>query len=108
MAKYEITLEFETVISVNGVRVKSEISHNTQIVTGVFDDVAKVMYHHEINCIKRNSLPKLTKEVYTIFETKDSLNYIKEYGCCVTQLCNKLGKNASSFLQLIQTSRRIG
>lgn len=24
MAKYEITLEFETVISVNGVRVKSE------------------------------------------------------------------------------------
>lgn len=108
MAKYEITLEFETVISVNGARVKSETSRNTQIVTGVFDDVAKVMYQHEINCIKHNSLPNLTKEVYTIFETKDSLNYIKEYGCCVTQLCNKLGKNASSFLQLIQTSKRIG
>lgn len=67
MAKYEITLEFETVVSVN--------------------------------CIKHNTLPKLTKDVYTIFESKDSLNYIKEGGCCVTQLCNKLGKDASSFLQ---------
>lgn len=108
MAKYEITLEFETVVSVNGVRVKSETLRNTQIVTGVFADVAKVMYDHEINCIKHNTLPKLTKDVYTIFESKDSLNYINEYGCCVTQLCNKLGKGASSFLQLIQTSKRIG
>lgn len=108
MAKYEITLEFETVVSVNGVRVQSETSRTTQTVTGVFADVAKVMYEHEINCIKHNSLPKLTKDVYTIFESKDSLNYISEYGCCVTQLCNKLGKNASSFLQMIQTSKRIG
>lgn len=108
MAKYEITLEFETVVSVNGVRVQSETSRTTQTVTGVFADVAKVMYEHEINCIKHNRLPKLTKDVYTIFESKDSLNYISEYGCCVTQLCNKLGKNASSFLQLIQTSKRIG
>lgn len=108
MAKYKITLEFETVISVNGVRVKSETSRNIQIVTGVFADVAKVMFEHEINCIKHNNLPKLTKDVYTIFESKDSLNYILDYGCCVTQLCNKLGKDASSFLQLIQTSERIG
>lgn len=108
MAKYEITLEFETVVSVNGVRVQSETSRNTQIIEGVFSDVAKVMYQHEINCIKHNRLPKLTKDVYTIFESKDSLNYINEYGCCVTQLCNKLGKDASSFLQLIQTSKRIG
>lgn len=108
MAKYEITLEFETVVSVNGVRVQSETTRTTQTVTGVFADVAKVMYEHEINCIKHNRLPKLTKDVYTIFESKDSLNYISEYGCCVTQLCNKLGKNASSFLQLIQTSKRIG
>lgn len=108
MAKYKITLEFETVISVNGVRVKSETSLTTQEVTGVFADVAKVMYEHEINCIKHNTLPKLTKDVYTIFESKDSLNYISEFGCCVTQLCNKLGKDASSFLQLIQTSERIG
>lgn len=108
MAKYEITLEFETVVSVNGVRVQSETSCTTQTVTGVFVDVAKVMYEHEINCIKHNRLPKLTKDVYTIFESKDSLNYISEYGCCVTQLCNKLGKDASSFLQLIQTSKRIG
>ena len=107
MAKYEITLEFETVVSVNGVRVQSETSRTTQTVTGVFEDVAKVMYEHEINCIKHNRLPKLTKDVYTIFESKDSLNYIKEYGCCVTQLCNKLGKDASSFLQLIQTSKKI-
>lgn len=107
MAKYEITLEFETVVSVNGVRVQSETSRITQTVTGVFADVAKVMYEHEINCIKHNRLPKLTKDVYTIFESKDSLNYINEYGCCVTQLCNKLGKDASSFLQLIQTSKRI-
>lgn len=108
MKKYEITLEFETVVSVNGVRVQSETSRTVQTVTGVFADVAKVMYEHEINCIKHNRLPKLTKDVYTIFESKDSLNYISEYGCCVTQLCNKLGKNASSFLQLIQTSKRIG
>lgn len=108
MAKYEITLEFETVISVNGVRVQSETTRNTQIVEGVFADVAKVMFEHENNCIKHNRLPKLTKDVYTIFESKDSLNYISEYGCCVTQLCNKLGKDASSFLQLIQTSKRIG
>lgn len=108
MSKYEITLEFETVVSVNGVRVQSETSRNTQIIEGVFSDVAKVMYQHEINCIKHNRLQKLTKDVYTIFESKDSLNYINEYGCCVTQLCNKLGKDVSAFLQLIQTSKRIG
>lgn len=108
MAIYKITLDLETVISVNGTRVKSETSHTTQTVTGVFADVAKVMFEHETNCIKHNRLPKLTKDVYTIFETKDSLQYINEYGCCVTQLCNRLGKDASSFLQLIQTSERIG
>ena len=108
MAKYKITLEFETVISVNGTRKKSETSRSTQTVTGVFADVAKVMFEHETNCIKHNRLPKLTKDVYTIFETKDSLQYINEYGCCVTQLCNILGKDVSSFLQLIQTSERIG
>ena len=107
MATYKITLEFETVISVNGTRVKSETTRNTQIVEGVFADVAKVMYEHEVNCIKHNTLPKLTKDVYTIFSSKDSLQYINEFGCCVTQLCNKLGENASSFLQLIQTSERI-
>lgn len=107
MAKYKITLDFETVISVNGTRVKSETSRTTQTVTGVLADVAKVMFEHETNCIKHNRLPKLTKDVYTIFETKDSLQYINEYGCCVTQLCNRLGKDASSFLQLIQTSERI-
>ena len=108
MAKYKITLDFETVISVNGTRVKSETSRTTLTVKGVFADVAKVMFEHETNCIKHNRLPKLTKDIYTIFETKDSLQYINEYGCCVTQLCNRLGKDASSFLQLIQTSERIG
>lgn len=107
MATYEITLEFEAVLTVDGIRVKSETSRETQIVTGVFADVAKVMFEHETNCIKHNRLLKLTKDVYTIFESKDSLNYINAYGCCVTQLCNKLGKNASAFLQLIQTSKRI-
>lgn len=108
MAKYEITLEFETVVTVNGVREQSKTSRTTQTVTGVFADVAKVMYEHEINCIKHNRLPKLTKDVYTIFDSKDSLNYISEYGCCVTQLCNKLSKDVGIFLQLIQTSKRIG
>lgn len=108
MTNYEITLEFETVVYDNGVRVQSETSRTSQTVTGVFEDVAKVMYEHEINCIKNNRLPNLTKDVYNIFESKDSLNYIKECGCCVTQLCNKLGKDASLFLQLIQTSKRIG
>lgn len=108
MAKYEITLEVETVLSVNGVRVNSETSRTTQTVTGVFADVAKVMYEHEINYIKHNRLPKLTEDVFTIFESKDSLNDISEYGYCVTQLCNQLGKDASSFLQMTQTSKRIG
>lgn len=108
MAKYEITLDFEIVVTANGMCVQSGISRTTQTVTGAFADVAKVMYEHEINCIKYNRLPKLTKDVYTIFESKDSLNYISEYGCCVTQLCNKLGKDAGIFLQLIQTSKRIG
>ena len=108
MAKYKITLDFETVIYVNGTRIKSETLHTTQTVTGVFADVAKVMFEHEISCIEHNRLPKLTEDVYTIFETKDSLQYINEYGCCVTQLCNRLGKDVSSFLQLIQTSERIG
>jgi hypothetical protein len=108
MAKYEILSQFETVVTVNGVRVQSETSRTTQTVTGVFADAAKVMYENEINCIKHNRLPKLTKDVCTIFESKDSLNYINEYGCCVTQLCNKLGKNEGIFLQLNQISRRIG
>lgn len=108
MAKYKITLEFETVVSANGVRVNSETTRITQIVEGVFADVAKVMFEHETNCIKHNRLQKLTKDVYTCYESKDSLNYINEFGCCVTQICNRLGKDASSFLQLIQTSERIG
>lgn len=108
MEKYEITLDFETVISVNGVRVKTETSRTTQIVEGVFADVAKVMFGHEINFIGHNRLPKLSNDVYTTFESKDSLNYISEFGCGVTQVCNKLSKDASSFLQLIQTSKRIG
>lgn len=45
MAKYEITLEFETVVTVNGVRVQSGTSRTTQTVTGVFTDVAKVMFN---------------------------------------------------------------
>lgn len=56
MTKYEITLEFEIVTSVNGTRVKSKTSRNTQIVEGVFADVAKVMFEREINCIKHNTL----------------------------------------------------
>ena len=35
MATYEITLEFETVLSVDGTRVKSETSRETQIVFAV-------------------------------------------------------------------------
>lgn len=108
MAKYKITLEFETIVSANGVRVNSETTRTTQIVEGVFADVAKVMFEHETNCIKHNRLQRLTKDVYTCYESKDSLQYINEFGCCVTQICNRLGKDASSFLQLIQTSERIG
>ena len=108
MATYKITLECETVLSVNGKRVKSEITRTTQAVTGVFADVAKVMHQNEVNYIKHNTLPKLTKDVYTCYQSKDSLQYILEYGCSVTQICNKLGKEASSFLQLVQTSERVG
>lgn len=108
MATYKITLECETVLSVNGKRVKSEVTRTTQTVTGVFADVAKVMFQHEVNCIKHNTLPKLTKDVYTCYQSKDSLQYILEYGCSFTQIYNKLGKEASSSLQLTQISERIG
>lgn len=108
MATYKITLGWETTLSVNGKRVKSEITHNTQTVTGDFADVAKVMYQHEVDYIKHNTLPKLTEDVYTAYQSKDSLEYILEYGCCVTQICNKLDREASSFLQLTQISERIG
>ena len=107
MAKYKITLEFDTVVTVNGTRVKTETTRSTQIVEGVFADVAKVMYEHEVNCIKHNTLPKLTEDVYTFYESKDSLHHINELGYCVTQLYNKLGENASKFIQLTQTSERI-
>lgn len=108
MATYKITLECETVLTVNGKRVKSEVTRTTQTVTGVFGDVAKVMYQHEVNYIKHNTLPKLTKDVYTCYQSIDSLQYILECGYSVTQICSKLGKEASSFLQLLQTSERVG
>ena len=108
MATYKITLECGTVLSVNGKCIKSEVTCTTQTVTGVFADVAKVMYQNEVNCIKHNTLPKLTKDVYTFYQSKDSLQHILEYGCSVTQICNKLGKDAGSFLQLIQTNERVG
>lgn len=41
MATYEIILEFETVLSVDGTRVKSETSRETQIVTGVCRTICK-------------------------------------------------------------------
>lgn len=107
MATYKITLECETVLSVNGKRVKSEVTQSTQTVTDVssFEDVAKVMYEHEVNCIKHKTLPKLTKDVYTCYQSKDSLNYILEYGCCVTQICNKLGKRRKFFLTVDTDNR---
>ena len=49
MATYEITLEFETVLSVDGTRVKSETSRETQIVTGVFADVANLLKVFKFN-----------------------------------------------------------
>ena len=76
MAKYKITLEFDTAVSVNGTRVKSETTRSTQIIEGDFADVAKVMFEHETNCIKHNRLPKLTKDVYTVFESKDYRLYM--------------------------------
>lgn len=107
MSTYKITLECKTVLSVNGKRVKSDVTTTTQTVIGLFADVAKVMYQHEVNCIKHNTLPKLTKDVYTYYQSKNSVEHILVYGCSVTQICNKLGKNASSFLQLIQTSELV-
>ena len=108
MATYKITLVCETVLSVNGERVKIDVTRNTQTVTGVFADVAKVMYQHEVNCIKHNTIPKVTKDVYTCYQSKDSLQHILESGYSVAQICNKLGKDESSFLQLVQTCERVG
>lgn len=70
-------------------------------------DVANVMYQHELDCIKINSINKLTDNVYTIIATKDSLNEIMEMGACVTQIGNRLGDDATSILTLTQVCERI-
>lgn len=108
MAKYKISLESEIRVSVKGITVKTESATSTELVEGVFKDVATVMYNHEINCMKINHIKKLTDSVYTICSMKDSLNYILEMGYCVTQVCNKLGDDVCTILTLTQVSERIG
>ena len=66
MAKYKISLESEICVSVKGITVKTESVTSAQIVEGVFKDVAKVMYNHEINCMILNHIKELTDSVYTI------------------------------------------
>jgi hypothetical protein len=108
MAKYRISLETEIRVSVKGINVKTESATATELVEGVFKDVAKVMFNHQTNCIKINNIKKLTDDVYTIFSSKDSLNHISEMGYCVTQVCNRLGADVCSILTLTQVSERIG
>ena len=108
MAKYKISLESEIRLSVKGVTVKTESAESVEFVDGVMKDVAKVMYQHELNCIKINNIKKLTDNVYTIIATKDSLNEIMEMGACVTQIVNRLGDDATSILTLTQVCERIG
>lgn len=108
MAKYKISLESEIRLSVKGVTVKTESAESVEFVDGVMKDVAKVMYQHELNCIKINNIKKLTDNVYTIIATKDSLNNIMEMGCCVTQIGNRLGDDVTSILTLTQVCERIG
>lgn len=108
MAKYKISSESEIHVSVKGITIKTETATATEVVEGVFKDVAKVMYNHEINCMKINHFKKLTDSVYTICSSKDSLNNILETGYCVTQVCNKLGDDVCTILTLTQVSERIG
>lgn len=108
MAKYKISLESEIRLSVKGVTVKTESAESVEFVEGAMKDVAKVMYQHELNCIKINNIKKLTDNVYTIIATKDSLNEIMEMGCCVTQIGNRLGDDVSSILTLTQVCERVG
>lgn len=108
MAKYKISLESEIRMSVKGITVKTESATATEIVDGDMKDVAKVMFNHEVNCMKINNIKKLTDNVYTICSSKDSLNHILEMGYCVTQICNRLGDDVCSILTLTQVSERIG
>ena len=108
MAKYKISLESEIRLSVKGVTVKTESAESVEFVEGVMKDAAKVMYQHELNCIKINNIKKLTDNVYTIIATKDSLNEIMEMGCCVTQIGNRLGDDVTSILTLTQVCERVG
>lgn len=107
MAKYKISLESEIRVSVKGITVKTESAQSVEFVEGVMKDVAKVMYQHELNCIKMNNIQKLTDNVYTILASKDSLNHILEMGYCVTQVCNRLGEDVSTILTLTQVSERV-
>lgn len=108
MAKYKISLESEIRMSVKGITVKTESATSTELVEGEMRDVAKVMFNHEVNCMKINNIKKLTDNVYTICSSQDSLNHILEMGYCVTQVCNKLGEDVCSILTLTQVSERIG
>jgi hypothetical protein len=108
MAKYKISLESEIRLFVKCITVKTEYATSTELVEGDMKDVAKVMFNHEVNCIKLNNIEKLTDNVYTICSFKDSLNHILEMGYCVTQVCNKLGEDVCSILTLTQISERIG
>lgn len=108
MAKYKISLESEIRLSVKGVVVKTESAKSVEFVDGYMKDVAKVMYQHELNCIKINNIKNLTDNVYTIIATKDSLDEIMEMGCCVTQIGNRLGDDVTSILTLAQFCERVG
>jgi hypothetical protein len=82
MAKYKISLESEIRMSVKGITVKTESATATELVEGDMKDVARVMFNHEVNCMKINNIKKLTD--------------------------NKLGEDVCSILTLTQVSERIG
>ena len=107
MAKYKISLETKIHISVKGITVKQESANSYEFVEGDMKDVAEVMFNHEVNCMKVNNIKKLTDNFYTICSSKDSFNHILEWGYCVAQVCNRLGKDVCSILTLTQVSERV-
>lgn len=108
MAIYKVVSETVNFISVNGKAVQQNIVRSHRVIEGKMNDVARVVHKKQLNFLVLNTIDRATEDVKTIFITKDSVNHIKEMGYCVTQVCNKLGDNVSSFLTLKQTTERIG
>lgn len=102
VAIYKVSSETVNVISVNGKEVQKNIVRTHRVIDGNMNDVANVMYKKEVNFLTLNSIDVVTDDVKTIFTSKDNVQYIKEMGYAIANICNKMGNGVTSMLSLSQ------